>query len=236
MSGAVARRLLRRARSAALATTLADGTPYASLVTVAVDVDVAPILLLSELSDHTKNLARDPRASLLVEAASRRHNPQTGPRVSLIGRIVREDDARLKRRFLARHPDAALYAGFADFHIHRMAVERAHLVAGFGRASWLDAAEIRRDGAGIAGLAAAEEALLARLNGPLAGVVQQAAGRLGLAGSDWTVIAVDTDGIDLWRRRAFARLDFPTPVDAPDDVEPAVRAAATAADGRSAST
>ena len=39
----------------------------------------------------------------------------------------------LHRRFLARHPDAGMYAGFKDFAFYRVAVERAHLVAGFGK-------------------------------------------------------------------------------------------------------
>ena len=80
-----ARRLMRHARSAMLATALAEGArgeagwPYGSLVTVALDCDASPILLFSDLSDHTRNIKADPRATLLFEAASRRANPQTGP-------------------------------------------------------------------------------------------------------------------------------------------------------------
>jgi len=226
MSGLDARRLLRRARSAALATALADGTPYASLVTVACDVDASPILLFSNLSDHTRNLARDPRASLLIEAASRRHNPQTGPRVSLVGRVGRADDPRLKRRFLARHPDASLYADFADFNIYRFDADRAHLVAGFGRADWLDAADVILAPSGVDGLADTEEEILRHLNGPLAKVVDRAAERLGHSGDGWSVIAVDGDGVDLRRGRALGRLDLAPPLRNAADVEEGLRLAA----------
>lgn len=222
MSGSDARNLLRRARSATLATNLSDdasggapdtGWPYASLVTIACDTDASPILLLSGLSDHTRNLARDNRASLLIEAASGRANPQTGPRVSLLGRVVCSQDERHRRRFLARHPSAKLYANFADFNVYRMVVERAHFVGGFGRAMWLDAGDILFEPAAAAAIAAAEPAIIARLQGDQAEAVAQAAQRLlARPGGGWRLIAVDPEGCDLRRRGAVARLDFPSPV------------------------
>ena len=104
--------------------------PYASLVLVAVDHDLSPILLLSDLAEHTKAIAADDRVSLLFDGTHGLDQPLTGPRVTLVGRAARTDDARLARRFLARHPDAEMYAGFKDFHFYRVAVERAHLVGG----------------------------------------------------------------------------------------------------------
>ncbi len=222
MSGAEARSLIRRARSAALATSLSGnagdgeaggGWPYASLVTVACDTDASPILLLSDLSDHTRNLGGDDRASLLIKAASHRANPQTGPRVSLLGRVVRTGDERHRRRFLARHPSAALYAGFTDFNVYRMTVERAHFVGGFGRAMWFGAGEVMFDLGAAAQIAAAEPDILARLQEDKADAVAQAAQRLlARPGAGWRLIAVDPEGCDLRRRGALARLDFPSPV------------------------
>lgn len=212
MSGAEARALLRRARSAALATSLPHGEspwPYASLVTIACDADASPILLLSDLSDHTRNIARDDRASLLVEAASGRANPQTGPRVTLLGRVVRTDDPRHRRRFLARHPSAGLYAGFADFNVYRMEVERAHFVGGFGRAEWLAAADVLLPAAGAAAVADAEPFLLALWQGPRAEALSRAAERrLARPGAGWQLVAIDPEGCDLRRRGTLQRLDF----------------------------
>ena len=91
--------------------------PYASLVLVAVDHDLAPILLLSDLAEHTKAIAADSRVSLLFDGTAGLDQPLTGPRVSLLGRAARTDDERLKRRFLAHHPDAEMYAGFNDFQL-----------------------------------------------------------------------------------------------------------------------
>jgi putative heme iron utilization protein len=134
--GAKARALLREAGRATLATLL-DGAPYASLVLVAEDEDGSPILLLSDLAEHAKNLKRDKRASLLIDGTAGLADALAGPRVTLLGSMERSSEARLKARFLARHPNAATYAGFGDFACYRMKVARAHLVEGFGRIAWI---------------------------------------------------------------------------------------------------
>jgi len=140
------RNLLRRADRAALGTALpaaADQAwPYASLVLMAAAKDGSPILFISDLSEHAKNIAADNRVSLLIDGTAGLKDPLTGPRVSILGRAVRADQPDLKARFLARHPGAKIYAGFADFHVYRLQVTRAHFVAGFGRIHWIEAAEI----------------------------------------------------------------------------------------------
>jgi len=133
-----ARALIAQANAASLATLTADGAPYASLVTIAIDQAGQPILLLSSLSDHTKNLITDPRGSLLIEDAFHLKNPQTGPRVTLQGLIHPSDDESDREVFLLKHPSAQLYAGFDDFRFFKMAVEKAHFVGGFGAARWFD--------------------------------------------------------------------------------------------------
>jgi hypothetical protein len=115
---ATARRLMRALDRATLATSL-EGWPYASLVLAAVDHDASPLLLLSDLAEHSKNIARDRRASLLFDGTAGRDDPLTGARVTVIGEIQRIEDQRLVSRFTARHPSAAGYAGFADFHLYR---------------------------------------------------------------------------------------------------------------------
>src|SRR5260221_3435952 len=139
-----ARRLLRSLDRASLATSLAaslGGGPYASLVLVATAPDGSPLLLVSDLAQHAVNIAAEPRVALLFDGTAGLAEPLTGPRATVLGRAERSADERLRARFLAHHPGAALYAGFADFHLYRIAVERAHLVAGFGRIDWIAAAE-----------------------------------------------------------------------------------------------
>lgn len=127
-----ARRLMRAAGRASLATAQ-QGWPYAALTPVALAQDGSPLLLLSNLAEHTKNLRRDPRASLLFDGTAGREDPLTGPRVSLLGEVAEAADPPLLARFLRRHPSAERYAGFSDFRLYRMKMSRAHLVAGFGR-------------------------------------------------------------------------------------------------------
>jgi heme oxygenase (biliverdin-IX-beta and delta-forming) len=210
-----ARRLLRALDRAALGTSC-EGWPYASLVLVAVDHDATPLLLLSDLAQHTINLKAEPRVSLLFDATAGLDDPLTGARVTVLGRAERVAGAAAKRlagRYLARHPSAALYAGFADFAFYRIAVERAHLVAGFGRIHWIKAAELLFPTAEAAPLAAAEADIVRHMNEDHADAVELYATRLlGRAGTGWTLTGVDPEGADLRRGGETARLDFGDPV------------------------
>lgn len=211
-----ARALLRGLDRAALATALqAPGGgvfwPYASLVLVAVDHDLSPILLLSDLAEHTKAIEVESRVSLLFDGTGGLDQPLTGARVTLLGRIERTPDLRLAQRFLARHPDAEMYAGFKDFHFYRVAPERAHLVAGFGKIRWLEATELLPVVA--PGLADSEAGIVSHMNEDHADALQLYAQKLlGLPGGDWRMTGIDAEGIDLRRAGQVARLPFDVPL------------------------
>src|ERR1700757_4306675 len=158
----IGRRLLRRQQRGTLATSM-GGAPYASLVLIAADLDASPLLLFSDLAQHSRNIAFDPRVSLLLDATEGHPDPLTGPRLTLLGRAQPTDDRRCLARFIAHHPTSAGYAGFGDFHLYRVEVERGHLVAGFGRIEWIAAGDFRFAGdAGV--LAAAEPEILKHMN------------------------------------------------------------------------
>ena len=126
--------LMREARSGALATLLADGGgPYVSLVNVAPQDNGEPILLLSQLAWHTRNIAADARASLLFSAPDPGRDALARARVSLVGSLARDDAATVRTHYIAQHPDAERYARFADFSFYCFAVAMAHYVGGFGR-------------------------------------------------------------------------------------------------------
>ena len=142
----LAHNLLMAGGSASLATLLPDGTPFASYVVTAPAADGAPLLLLSRLAEHTRNLDRDPRASLLlVREPPAGSESMTALRLTLTGRCARDPDAESKRLFLARNPDAARYAGFADFSLFRFHIAAGHMVAGFGRIVGLSREELRAE-------------------------------------------------------------------------------------------
>jgi putative heme iron utilization protein len=210
-SAGEARNLLRRARTATLATLNADdGIPYASLVNVATDVQGMPLLLISTLAWHTRNLVADPRASLMVAEVPASGDALTGPRVSVMGRFVKSDEAALRRRYLARHPAAELYAGFADFAFWRMVPERAHAVAGFGRIETIPADEMFPSADEMPAL---EEGAIAHMNEDHEDAIQRYASRLlGASPGGWKIAGIDTDGADLRRGEEVLRLPFSTPV------------------------
>ncbi len=218
------RSLLRALDRASLATVLpgeSPGWPYASLVLVAVDHDLSPILLMSDMAEHTRAIKADDRVSLLFDGTGGLDQPLTGARATVLGRAERTVDERLKTRFLARHPDAALYAGFKDFGFYRIAVERAHLVGGFGKIRWMDRAELAPPQA--AGLAEAEAGIVEHMNADHADAVQLYAAKLiGLAGEGWRMTGIDSEGIDLRRAGNVARLAFDLPLQAAGEARKAL--------------
>ncbi len=118
--------------------------PFVSLVLPAQDPDGALILLLSDLSDHAKNLQRDPRASLLMDGTLTLKEPLTGPRLTLIGEVhLSPDQAGDKAHYLSVHPEAEMYAGFGDFKFYRFRIAEGLFVAGFGRIFRLTPEELR---------------------------------------------------------------------------------------------
>ena len=211
---AAARRLLKSVPMASLATLTAEGRPYASLVACAVGHDGTPVLLLSELSDHTRNLRADPRASLLLDNTAGLANRMAGERLTLMGHVAPVDDATLRRRYLARHPGAARYEGFADFAYWAMTVERCHLVGGFADAHWLDAAEVLLSLPDGYALAEAEPDILEHMNADHRDAIDVYANHLARRGGQgWRLTGIDRDGIDLRRAGETARVSFPRPVD-----------------------
>lgn len=219
------RNLLRGLDRASLASALpvAGGAwPYASLVIVAVDHDLSPLLLLSDLAEHTRAIKADGRVSLLFDGTAGLAQPLTGPRVTVLGRAAIIDDERLKRRFLARHPDAEMYAGFRDFHFYRVALERAHLVGGFGKIAWVEAAELLPEAPPPA-LVEAEEGIVSHMNEDHADAVGLYASKL-LKSPDtgWRLTGIDRDGVDLRSGGEIARLALPNPVTGPEEARKAL--------------
>jgi putative heme iron utilization protein len=200
-----ARAVMRATDRAALATAQ-GGWPFASLVLVALDHDASPLLLISDLSEHAKNIKADRRVSLLFDGTQGLDDPLTGPRVTVLGEAAPIEDGRLKERFLGRHPAAELYAGFADFHLHQVSVTRAHLVAGFGRIHWVEASDL---------LVTADVSFFREETSTLAAVnqdpkmVNAAVRALGLEGDGWRMTGIDPEGLDLRRAGSIARLALP---------------------------
>ena len=207
--------LMRSLRSASLSTGLAtvDGWPYGSMVTVAIDQGAHPLLLMSGLSDHTRNLAEDSRASLLFVQPTRHRNPQRGARVTVMGKIRKTNKLEHAARFLTIHPEAEMYAGFSDFNFYRMSVERAHWVGGFARAQWLGGKYVMPGRAAVRAISESKAGIMEHMNSDHDNAVDLYAQKLlGRRGDGWRMVGIDGDGADLERDGRFVRLRFPSAI------------------------
>jgi putative heme iron utilization protein len=218
--GTIARQIMRRTMRASLATVMPepDGSPFASLVMVALDHDASPILLLSDLSDHTANIKADPRVSLLFDGTAGEPVPLAGERVSIQGTAEPVDDARLKARFKARHPDAELYLQFSDFRIYRVAIRRAQLIGGYAKAFWLAGDDILFDASGAGDLIDGEAGILEHMAEDHGDAIQLYARHLGGEGGGWSMTGVDPEGADLRKEGTCLRLRFGKPAMTADAV------------------
>jgi putative heme iron utilization protein len=208
-----AKKLLREGRSGALATlTPPKGDPYCSLVNVATAMDGAPLLLISRLAVHTRNILSDPRVSLMIDER-KEGDPLEGARVMLMGTAAPTDDPQARRRYLVRQPGAEMFAGFGDFAIYRIEPKAAHLVAGFGRIVDLKPQDVMVQTEEAAELVAAEPEIIAHLNGDHAEACRLYATKLlGAPDGEWRCVGCDPEGLELQCGRKALRLPFPRQV------------------------
>jgi putative heme iron utilization protein len=211
-----AKKLLRESRSGALATLMpGSGDPYCSLVNVATASDGAPLLLVSRLAVHTQNLLADTRLSLMLDER-RKGDPLEGARVMLQGTADATADPAARRRYLERQPEAAMFAGFADFAFYRITIKAAHLVAGFGRIVDLKPRDILTETGDAAELIAAEPEIVRHMNADHAQAVRLYATKLlGARDGEWRCVGCDPEGLELQLGRAALRLSFPEHVRTP---------------------
>ncbi len=233
---AEAKWLLRQTRAGTLATLSASGEPFATLVTVATAPDGAPLILVSQLSAHTRHMDKDPRVSLLL-AETGEGDPLAHPRLTLTGVAakVSEPEARraVRSRFLARHPKAELYADFADFSFWRIALDQVHLNGGFARAARFPAARLLTPLAGAETLVAAEDGAIAHMNADHRDALALYAEKIaGKPRGEWLATGLDPDGMDLACGDLTARIAFATPVMHPGDLRTVLAEMARAARGR----
>jgi heme oxygenase (biliverdin-IX-beta and delta-forming) len=211
---ATAKSLIRSGKQGALATLMAgSGDPYCSLVNTATAADGSPLLLISGLAIHTKNIVADPRVSLMIDER-RAGDPLEGARVMIAGRAEKiTDEAALepiRRRYLSRHPGAETFVGFPDFAFFRIAVRDVHLVAGFGRIVTLEAAKVLTDVSGADEVLATEASAVAHMNEDhMEATALYATKLLGAADGAWRITGLDPDGADLALGDATLRLPFP---------------------------
>ncbi|HXO69349.1 MAG TPA: DUF2470 domain-containing protein [Bradyrhizobium sp.] len=209
----LARSLLRRSRQGALATIApGSGDPYCSLVNVASNWDGSPILLISRLALHTKNILADPRISLMLDERAE-GDPLEGARIMLGGRAEEAggaDEPILRRRYLNAHPSAEAFVNFKDFSFFRIKPAAAHLVAGFGRIVDLTPGQFLTDISDADALLEAEQGAIEHMNADHREAMNlYATNLLGAEQADWRCTGCDPDGMDMQADTKTLRLEFP---------------------------
>lgn len=223
----LATRLLHEVRHASLASLETEtGHPQASRVTLANEMDGTPIILVSDLSSHTAALRQDKRCSLLMGETGK-GDPLAHPRMSVTCEaelLERSSIAytRARTRFLNRHPKAALYVDFADFHFFRLTIKHISLNGGFGKAYALtpqDVAITSHDD--LNGFYEMEQGVIEHMNADHLSAIAHYAASLGndkaksanqAKNQEWRMVGVDPNGMDLMHDDTIMRIAFPQPL------------------------
>ncbi|MDE2065289.1 MAG: DUF2470 domain-containing protein, partial [Bradyrhizobium sp.] len=182
--------------------------------------DGSPILLISRLAVHTKNLLADARVSLMLDERVE-GDPLEGSRIMLSGRAeeAASGDEFLRRRYLSAHPSAEAFVDFKDFSFFRIRPTGTHLVAGFGRILDLKPAQFLTETSDAAELLEAEQSAVEHMNTDHQEALGlYATGLLGAAAATWRCSGIDPEGIDLQAGNRTLRLDFPQRVTSPGDL------------------
>ncbi|MEM7338713.1 MAG: DUF2470 domain-containing protein [Actinomycetota bacterium] len=224
----LARTLLHQQTRAALSTLTAEGFPYGSAVSYSVDGRGAPVVLISDMAEHTVNARRDTKASVLVTTPqSGRSDPLSTARCTLVGRLeLLDDPLEVRDGYLERHPYAAYYADFTDFGFWRLEVAQIRFVGGFGHMSWVTAETYAE--AGVDPVADGAEAVIEHMNDDHADA--NLAYVQGLAGltdaTEATMVGIDRYGVTLQAATPagarMARVPFSEPLTSGDDARPAI--------------
>jgi putative heme iron utilization protein len=218
----LARSLLRRRRQGALATLMVGtGAPYCSLVNLASHTDGTPILLISHLAVHTRNILADSRVSLMLDERAP-GDPLEGARIMVQGQaeaVAPDQLERVRRRYLAAHPSAEGFVDFTDFSFFRIVPSAAHLVAGFGRILDLKPEQFLTETGDSQALIESEPDAIAHMNADHRDTINLYATRLlGADSGEWRCTSIDPDGIDLQAGETTLRLDFPERVTGPAEL------------------
>jgi hypothetical protein len=163
-----ARKFLRSTHSGILSTHSArlEGYPFGSVAPFVLDHSCQPVILISNIAEHTKNIALNPKVSLLVFAAG--DDLQANARLTLLGeavKIFKDEDADLRTRYLRYLPQAASYFDMHDFAFYRIHIHQARYIGGFGKMSWLSDADLFSDITDSGALLASQEtAIIEHMN------------------------------------------------------------------------
>ncbi|SCC91139.1 Pyridoxamine 5'-phosphate oxidase-related FMN-binding protein [Thiomonas sp. X19] len=199
------------------------GMPFGSIAPFMLDHQGRPVILISTLAEHTKNLDADPRASIIAHPCA--DDAQAAGRVTLVGRASRLADKDAPgSRYLRYLPEADGYFGMHDFFFYRIEVEAVRFIGGFGKIHWIAPADFAPP---ANSLEQAEPGILAHMNADHVHNLRAYCAHLhGVQAQEVSMVGVDTDGFDLRADGRLLRIDFAAPVHNAGEVREALVALA----------
>ena len=205
-----ARRLMRSHHAGVLATLSKKftGFPFASVVSFALDHQAQPLMLISRLAEHTKNIDQDPRVSLLAREPDA--DPQANARLTLVGdaRPIALD-ACAQARYCRLRPDAAGLLALGDFSFYRIMPTAIRFIEGFGAIHWVGAAAYAPPANAIEGI---EDDIIDHMNLDHAAALRDYARAQGVTATATALAGIDCDGIDVRADDTLLRFNFDEPV------------------------
>jgi len=196
-----ARQFLRSTRTAILSTHSAkfEGYPFGSVAPFVLDHQCQPIILISNIAEHTKNIATNPKVSLLVFAGA--EDLQANARLTLLGNahiIDKNEDADLRARYLRYLPQASGYFDMHDFAFYRIQIETCRYIAGFGKMGWLSGSDLMTGMPADSQLAAQEAHILNHMNTDHAdSLIAYCRHVHGVEATQANMLGIDCDGFDV---------------------------------------
>jgi putative heme iron utilization protein len=210
-AGYEARRFLRGQRVGMLATLSLKlgGYPFGSVTPYMLDQHGRPIVLISALAEHTKNIEHDPRVSLLANEQA--DDVQASTRLTLVGDAARlEDQNSPKFRYLRYFPNAAQHLELADFSFYRIEPRHIRFIGGFGAIHWVTPQDYL---APPNRLEEQEAGIVAHMNNDHAANLRDYCRyHHGLEVSDAAMLGIDCDGFDVRATGRTLRFEFNEPV------------------------
>lgn len=233
-----ARKFLRSTRSGILSThsTRCEGYPFGSVAPFVLDHNCQPIILISNIAEHTKNIAANPKVSLLVFAGA--EDLQANARLTLLGeavKIYKDDDDDLRARYLRYLPQAASYFDMHDFSFYRIHIHQARYIGGFGKMSWLSEVDLFSGiTASASVLASQETAIIEHMNADHTENLLNYCRYFHHVDAEHAhMLGIDCDGFDVSARvgntSTILRFDFEQPVHDAQSARAALVAMAKAA-------
>jgi len=225
-----ARKFLRTTRSGVLSTHSArfEGYPFGSIAPFVLDHEGNPLILISTIAEHTKNIRKDPHVSLIAfdPATS---DMQAGARLTLLGEagVSDKQDGALRARYLRHFPMAEQYFDMHDFLFHRIKIRHARYIGGFGNIHWITGDELRPPSNS---LAQQETAILDHMNvDHVDSLIAYCRHVHGIEVNEAAMIGIDVDGFDMRADDKLLRFDFDNPVINPQEARSALVALSAAA-------